>query len=99
MVIYKNGKITYETILKVQQYPIVPAYAMTIHKSQGQTYQNIVCDIASCFANGQAYVALSRCASLNGLHLKSPITNASIRVDKSVLNFYHDQLNSSPDWR
>lgn len=96
---YKNGKITYETILKVQQYPIVPAYAMTIHKSQGQTYQNIVCDIASCFANGQAYVALSRCASLNGLHLKSPITNASIRVDKSVLNFYHDQLNSSPDWR
>ena len=93
-IIYKNGRITYEDIFKVIQYPIVPAYAMTIHKSQGQTYQNIVCDIDSCFANGQAYVALSRCASLNGLHLRQPISGASILVDRSVLDFYRESLNS-----
>lgn len=89
---YVNGKITYEEVLKVKQFPLIPAYAITIHKSQGQTYQNIVCDIDKCFADGQAYVALSRCASLSGLHLKSPISGASIHVDKCVLDFYHDQI-------
>lgn len=87
-VTYIDGKITYEDVLKVKQYPIVPAYAITIHKSQGQTYQNVVCDIDRCFTNGQAYVALSRCASLNGLHLKRRITGASIHVDNSVVEFY-----------
>lgn len=89
---YANGKITYEDVLKVKQFPLVPAYAITIHKSQGQTYQNIVCDIDRCFANGQAYVALSRCASLSGLHLKRKISGASIHVDKSVLDFYNTQI-------
>lgn len=88
-VTYINGKITYEDVLKVKQYPIVPAYAITIHKSQGQTYQHVVCDIDECFANGQAYVALSRCARLSGLHLKRRITGASIHVDRSVLEFYN----------
>lgn len=85
---YEDGVIRYEDVLRIVQYPIVPAYAITIHKSQGQTFQNIVCDVNQCFANGQAYVALSRCASLNGLHLSRPISGASIRVDKDVLNFY-----------
>ena len=88
-VTYVDGEITYEDVLKVKQYPIVPAYAITIHKSQGQTYQNVVCDIDRCFTNGQAYVALSRCASLNGLHLMNRITGAGIRVDKSILEFYN----------
>ena len=91
---YENGTITYEDVFKVKQYPIIPAYAITIHKSQGQTYQNIVCDIDRCFASGQAYVALSRCASLNGLHLKQQISGASIRVDKTILDFYQ-QLKSN----
>ena len=73
------------------QYPLVPAYAITIHKSQGQTYQNIVCDIDKCFASGQAYVALSRCASLSGLHLAQQISGASIHVDKTISDFYHSQ--------
>jgi ATP-dependent exoDNAse (exonuclease V) alpha subunit len=90
---YINGKITYEDILVVKQYPLVLAYAITIHKSQGQTYQNIVCDIDRCFTNGQAYVALSRCASLNGLHLKRRVTGSSIRVDRQVLDFYREQQN------
>ena len=88
-VTYVDGEITYEDVLKVKQYPIVLAYAITIHKSQGQTYQNVVCDIDRCFTNGQAYVALSRCASLNGLHLMNRITGAGIRVDKSILEFYN----------
>ena len=89
---YSNGKIVYEKILCVVQYPVVPAYAITIHKSQGQTYSQIACDIDRCFASGQAYVALSRCASLDGLHLKSLITPASIKVDRDVLGFYRDQI-------
>lgn len=88
-VTYEDDKLVYENILTVLQFPVIPAYAITIHKSQGQTYQNIVCDINRCFADGQAYVALSRCASLNGLHLKNPITRGSIRVNRNVLDFYH----------
>ncbi|MBQ7251622.1 MAG: AAA family ATPase [Kiritimatiellae bacterium] len=89
---YSGGRITYETVYRVMQYPIVPAYAITIHKSQGQTYDNVMCDIEGCFASGQAYVALSRCASLKGLHLKSRITPASIKVEHEVLDFYRSQL-------
>lgn len=92
---YEDGSIIYEDVLKVMQYPIVPAYAITIHKSQGQTYQNIVCDIDRCFANGQAYVALSRCASLKGLYIKKEISGASILVDRCVLDFYQDHLNQN----
>lgn len=88
---YKDGVIQYEDVLKIVQYPLVPAYAITVHKSQGQTFQNIVCDINQCFANGQAYVALSRCQSLNGLHLSKAISGSSIHVDKDVLNFYQSQ--------
>ena len=96
-VIYENGKLVYEDILTVMQFPIVPAYAVTIHKSQGQTYQNIICNINRCFADGQAYVALSRCASLNGLHLTHEVSPANIRVDKSVLDFYRNCLSQSTD--
>ena len=88
---YENGKIKYEPVFAVSQYPIVLAYAITIHKSQGQTYKNIVCDINNCFANGQAYVALSRCASLEGLHLKGFMTKDSIKVDNNILEFYLSQ--------
>lgn len=87
----KDGTIQYEDILKISQYPLVLAYAITIHKSQGQTYQNIVCDIDRCFTNGQAYVALSRCTSLNGLHLKQSVSKSSIMVDHIVLDFYNAQ--------
>ena len=65
----------------------------TIHKSQGQTYKNVMCDIDGCFANGQAYVALSRCSSLEGLHLKNKITLASIKVDNRIVDFYKKQEN------
>jgi len=90
---YKHGKLTYETTLTVAQYPLIPAYAITIHKSQGQTYQNIICGINQCFADGQAYVALSRCSTLEGLHLAQPISTTSIQVNKNVLDFYNSNLS------
>lgn len=92
-VIYENGKLFYDDVLTVVQYPIVPAYAITIHKSQGKTYNNIVCDIDKCFEDGQAYVALSRCAKLDGLHLTQRISPSSIRVNKGVLDFYRKSLS------
>lgn len=88
---YKDGKIFYEDILVVCQYPIVPAYAITIHKSQGQSHDNIICDIDGCFATGQAYVALSRCKSLNGLNLSQTVNRTSIKADNTVLDFYQSQ--------
>lgn len=90
--IYENGKISYKEVYKVLQYPLILAYAITIHKSQGQTYQNIICDIAKCFTSGQAYVALSRCSSLSGLYLKNKINSSCIRVDPVVQKFYQAHL-------
>ena len=92
---YINGKLTYEDVFCVSQFPLVLAYAITIHKSQGQTYQHIVCDIDNCFTSGQAYVALSRCASLEGLYLKSQVTQKNIQVDHDVLDFYLSQKEKS----
>lgn len=83
-----NRKIKYVDTLSVIQYPLVLAYAITIHKSQGMTYESIACDINDCFAPGQAYVALSRCTSMNGLYLTSPVQIKSIKVDNSVVDFY-----------
>ena len=60
-----------------------------------KNYQNIVCDIDRCFANGQAYVALSRCTSMDGLHLKKKINGASIHVDRQIVDFYHEQIANS----
>ena len=92
-VIYRNKRIQYEDIFTVEQFPLVLAYAITIHKSQGQTLRNIICDINNCFATGQAYVALSRCSSLEGLHLIEPVVSSNIQVDHDVLDFYQTLEN------
>jgi ATP-dependent exoDNAse (exonuclease V) alpha subunit len=89
--IYVDGKIDYQDILRVEQYPIVLAYAITIHKSQGMTYKKIACDISNCFAPGQAYVALSRCSSLAGLNLLKLIDESLMKVDENVMKFYLSQ--------
>jgi len=86
--IFEDGKIIYKDILEIEQYPIVLAYAITIHKSQGMTYKKLACDISQCFAPGQAYVALSRCSNLDGLYLLSKINASGIYTDKNVVEFY-----------
>jgi hypothetical protein len=71
-----------------QQFPVKLAWAITIHKSQGQTLQNVHVDLGRiAFAHGQVYVALSRCQSLEGLRLHRPIRPADILFDERVLDF------------
>lgn len=86
---YENGKIAYRTVCIISQYPIVLAYAMTIHKSQGQTYGKIACDVSDCFAPGQAYVALSRVKALSGLFLLNKVYKSQIHVDTEINDFYN----------
>ena len=69
------------------QYPLRLAWAITIHKSQGLTFDKAIIDAGSAFAPGQVYVALSRCRTLNGIVLVSKITNNSLHVDDRIANY------------
>ncbi|MEP2670423.1 MAG: AAA family ATPase [Cyclobacteriaceae bacterium] len=74
------------------QYPIQLAFAMTIHKSQGKTFDKITVDIgAGAFAHGQIYVALSRCRTFEGITLNNPINDNDIIVDPRVVQYYKDR--------
>lgn len=88
---YVKGHVEYRDVLSVEQFPVVLAYAITIHKSQGKTYPQVACDISQCFAPGQAYVALSRCTSINGLFLIEEIHGNMIHANKNVVDFYRTQ--------
>ncbi len=69
-------------------YPLKLAWAVTIHKSQGQTFERVMIDIGwGTFAHGQMYVALSRCTSLEGIILKQPLAKRHILMDKRVQEF------------
>lgn len=75
-------------IQKTKQFPVKLAYAFTIHKAQGQTYDSVILDLNShIFASGQLYVALSRAKSLQGLYLTKPVTYSDIISDDSIFVF------------
>ena len=72
-----------------KQYPIKLAWAITVHKSQGKTFDNVIIDLGNgAFAHGQTYVALSRCRSFEGIRLKNPIRYSDIILDKTVSQFH-----------
>lgn len=92
----KEQKIEEEEIGTFIQFPIKLAWAITIHKSQGLTFRFVNIDFSGgVFAGGQAYVALSRCTSLEGISLKEPIRSEEIFVKTEIKNFARNFNNKS----
>ena len=87
-----GANISTESVGSFKQYPLRLAWAMTIHKSQGKTFDKVIIDLAGgAFEVGQTYVALSRCRTLGGIVLKQPIRPNDIRTDERIVDFYKQQ--------
>ncbi|HUH28677.1 helix-turn-helix domain-containing protein [Gelidibacter sp.] len=89
--------ITEDKIGSFTQIPLRLAWAITIHKSQGLTFEKAIVDAQGAFAHGQTYVALSRCKSLEGLVLKSKIDSSQIINDHQVSTFTKSTAENQPD--
>jgi len=92
----KNNEIQEEVIGKFTQFPLKLAWAITIHKSQGLTFDKVVIDARTAFAQGQVYVALSRCRSLKGMVLSSSIPTKGIKTEKAVSDFVKAMQENAP---
>lgn len=85
----ENDRIIEIEIGSFTQIPVRLAWAITIHKCQGLTFNSVQVNVNGAFASGQTYVALSRCRGLSGLHLEQPVGLGSIIVDQRVVSFYN----------
>lgn len=84
-----GNKLEYDTIGAFTQFPFMLAWAVTIHKSQGKTFDHVIIDLATkAFAAGQLYVALSRCTTLDGIVLRQEIDSSQVILDDRVLDFH-----------
>ncbi len=82
-----TGTISEETVGSFTQIPLRTAWAITIHKSQGLTFDHAIINAGRAFSHGQVYVALSRCRTLEGMVLSTPITTDVITSDPNVIQF------------
>lgn len=89
---YSHGELNPEEVSRFTQFPVRPAWAVTIHKSQGETYDIAYIQADRSFAHGQVYVALSRCRSLDNLYLARPLKESDIIIDSTVTKFMKDLL-------
>ncbi|MDR0560424.1 MAG: helix-turn-helix domain-containing protein [Prevotellaceae bacterium] len=87
----EKNEIEETEIGSYRQYPVRLAWAITVHKSQGLTFDRVVIDVGQAFAAGQAYVALSRCTSLEGIVLLSPVTGDCVMTDANAVDFSHNE--------
>ena len=86
--VLQAGELSSEPVGRFTQLPFRLAWAVTIHKSQGKTFDNVVIDLErGAFAAGQTYVALSRCTSFEGIVLRRPVKRSSIRADWRIQKF------------
>ncbi len=80
-----DGKLQQETLGTFTQYPLRLAWAITIHKSQGLTFEKVMIDAGASFSSGQVYVALSRCTSLGGIVLLSKLSSSTLYSNDNVI--------------
>ena len=92
----ETDEIEEKVIGTFEQYPLKLAWAITIHKSQGLTFERAIIDAKAAFASGQVYVALSRCKSLEGLVLSSPLSAENIITDSKIDQFNRNVEKNEP---
>ena len=92
----ENKEIQEDIIGKFTQYPLKLAWAITIHKSQGLTFDKAIIDARAAFAHGQVYVALSRCKTLDGIVLSSHISSTGVETDEAVIHFIETATQTPP---
>lgn len=86
----KSKEVKEEIVGRFTQHPLQLAWAITIHKSQGLTFDKVIIDAKDAFAHGQVYVALSRCKTFEGIVLKTPIVSTSVKTDQVVKKYTED---------
>jgi len=92
----QSKDITAEVIGKFTQFPLRLAWAITIHKSQGLTFEKAIIDAQAAFSPGQVYVALSRCKTFEGMVLSTPIASTAVRTDTVVNQFIQHAGRNPP---
>ncbi|MEJ6982064.1 HRDC domain-containing protein [Pedobacter sp. P351] len=93
----ETKEVSEKVVGRFIQYPLKLAWAITIHKSQGLTFERAIIDANAAFAHGQVYVALSRCKSFEGMVLRSPISFNSVRTDGTVATYTKNANENEPD--